>query len=221
MLRRLLPRIPLFRVSAPILPMSTRLPPRLRSPVSLTRAQPRPTSRLFHHFPARLSSPSSPTSSNYDPHSPLPPGASFSQKLKHLIKANGWYALGVYAVVGVLDFAVAFMGINLIGAEHVARFTASVKQAVLEFIHSKPPEPNQDQVSADIPSGGQEGLYAMLVLAYTVHKTLFLPVRVGFTAAFTPRLVHWLRARGWAGGEGTKRAAREVRDRMRRSRDLD
>ena len=60
---------------------------------------------------------------------------------------------------------------------------------------------------------------AMLLLAYTVHKTLFLPFRVGLTAAFTPKLVGWLTRRGWAGGEGAKRAAREMRDKVRKGDD--
>ena len=63
--------------------------------------------------------------------------------------------------------------------------------------------------------GGSEGIWAMVVLAYTIHKTLFLPVRVGLTAAVTPRLVGWLRSRGWAGSAGTKRAAQEMRERIR------
>jgi hypothetical protein len=54
----------------------------------------------------------------------------------------------------------------------------------------------------------------MLVLAYIVHKT-FLPIRMGLTAVCTPRLVNWLRARGWVGGEGTRRAVQEMRDRLR------
>lgn len=78
-----------------------------------------------------------------------------------------------------------------------------------------------DSISAHSNGGGQEGLYAMLVLAYTVHKTLFLPVRVGLTAALTPKLVGWLGRRGWAGGAGTKRAAQEFRDRIRSGREKD
>ncbi|EGO00158.1 hypothetical protein SERLA73DRAFT_135846, partial [Serpula lacrymans var. lacrymans S7.3] len=167
-------------------------------------------SRLFHHFPARRSSSSSspPPSPSNDTRTDLPPDATLSQRLKHLIKAYGWYALGVYLILSTLDFGVAFVGINLLGAEHVARLTTTVKELVAGLLHSKPPEPGRDEIES--PSGGgngHEGLYAMLVLAYTVHKTLFLPVRVGLTAAFTPRLVGWLRRRGWAGGEGTKRAA--------------
>jgi len=126
----------------------------------------------------------------------------------------------VYFILSTLDFGVAFVGINLLGAEQVSRLAATVKELTAGFLHSKPPEPGRDEIdSPNGGGGGHEGLYAMIVLAYTIHKTLFLPVRVGLTAALTPRLVGWLRGRGWAGGEGTKRAAREMRDRMRKPRD--
>ena len=134
----------------------------------------------------------------------LPPGpgpdASLSARLKHLIKSYGWYALGVYAVLSVLDFSVAFAAINVVGAEHVARVATDVKEYFAALVHSAPPEPGREEMDrAAAHAGGHEGLMAMLVLAYTIHKTLFLPVRVGLTAAVTPKLVHWLRARGWAG----------------------
>jgi hypothetical protein len=137
--------------------------------------------------------------------------------LKHLIKSYGWYALGVYIVLGALDFGVSFAAINLFGAQQVSHIAASVKGMVDGFIHSKPPEPGRDEVDkSQYHDAGTNGeLYAMLVLAWTVHKTLFLPVRVGLTAWLTPRFVGWLRVRGWAGGAGTRRAAVEMRERMR------
>jgi hypothetical protein len=89
---------------------------------------------------------------------------------------------------------------------------------VADALHSLPAEPGRDEIESihnTQTKVGQEGLYAMLVLAYTIHKTLFLPVRVGLTAAFTPRLVAWLGKRGWAGSAGTRRAAHEMRERIR------
>ncbi|KAK0225771.1 hypothetical protein IW262DRAFT_1430582 [Armillaria fumosa] len=193
------------RLSAPLLPVSR---------PSLVQHSPRAShSRLFSNFPARLSS-------SPHPSSDLPPNATLSQRLKHLIKSYGWYALGVYTVLSVIDFGVAFAGINLIGAQQVAQFTASAKEAVLSIVHSRPPEPGQEDMDSTVRSveqGGNEGLYAMLLLAYTIHKTLFVPVRIGLTAGLTPKLVGWLRQRGWAGGAGTRRAATEMRDRLRRN----
>lgn len=137
-----------------------------------------------------------------------------SGRLKTLVKTYGWYALGVYVVLSTLDFGVAFAAINLLGAEYVSQAAASAKAFVFDVIGREAPE-NPD--ASDAPTTGSEGLYAMLVLAYTVHKTLFLPVRIGLTAAFTPRFVNWLGKRGWTGTDGARRATREIRDRVRRN----
>jgi hypothetical protein len=146
-----------------------------------------------------------------------------SHRLKHLIKAYGWYALGVYVILSTLDFGIAFVGINLLGAEYVSRIAAQAKGFVSDVLHSKPVEPGRDQIDRGTHPNqvGSEGLWAMIALAYTVHKTLFLPVRVGLTAALTPRLVGWLRQRGWAGSAGARQAASEVRDMLRERRNRD
>ena len=128
--------------------------------------------------------------------------------------------MGVYIAIGFVDFGVAFAAVNVIGAEQVSRVTHAVKDYVTSFVHSAPTEPGKEDFEVT-PPGGREGLYAMIILAYTVHKTLFLPFRVGVTAAVTPKLVGWLGQRGWAGGQGTMRAAREMRERMRRREDRD
>ena len=197
-------------------PIFKSLSPRFYSPLLPTHAfRVKPTLqpsnlRLFASRPT-------PPSPQVPPSPALPPNPSLSQRLKQLIKSYGWYALGVYLFLSALDFGVAFVGINLLGAEYVSRITTSVKSLVTNLIHSKPAEPGLDELEStkNPQATGHEGLYAMLVLAYTVHKTLFLPVRVGLTAAFTPRLVAWLSQKGWAGGAGTRRAANEIRERFR------
>lgn len=211
MLRRMLPRISFFRilvprVSRPLLPLTTRI----STPTSriLTRPLRISPSRPIHTS-ARLSSSRSPDAKE---------SLTLSQRLKALIKAYGWYAVGVYAAVSATDFAVAFIGVNLLGADYVNSVTAAAKTWLYDLVYSRPPEPGRDEmeeVSKIVATGGQESLYAMLLLAFTVHKTLFLPVRIGVTATFTPRIVKWLRARGWAGGEGTRRAVQEMRERLR------
>jgi N-terminal acetyltransferase 2 len=213
-MRRMLPRFPFLRtilprVSRPILPLTSRSPPpETRLLTGTLRMSP---FRSIHATHARLSS----TSSD-------PPNATeaipLTQRLKTLMKAYGWYAVGVYAFVSIIDFTIVFAGINLVGADYVSSVVASAKAWLYGLIYSRPPEPGRDEieeVSQTMTAGGHEGLYAMLVLAYTLHKTLLLPLRIGLTAAFTPRIVNWLRARGWAGGEGTRRAMLEMRDRLR------
>ncbi|KAF9529311.1 hypothetical protein CPB83DRAFT_853058 [Crepidotus variabilis] len=217
-LRSVLPRVSVFRTIAPrtVAPLL----PTTRPSVSALTNTPRPagTQRLFTHFPARLSG--QPRSPQLDPKDALPQGASISQKLRHLIKSYGWYALGVYMLFSVADFGVAFVGINLLGADYVSSIANAAKTWVMGLIHSKPPEPGLDEMDPinGHAQGGNEGLYAMLVLAYTVHKTLFMPIRVGLTAAFTPRIVSWLSKRGWAGSAGAKRAADEMKERIRERR---
>jgi len=215
-------RIPILRsiiprITPPLLPVS-----RLRAGTgtsALTHSPRQSHTRPFSYFTARLSSTSPENKNPEDPDHTLPPNASLSQRLKHLIKTYGWYALGMYVVLSTLDFAIAFAAINLVGAEHVSRVANAVKQVIADTIHSKPAEPGRDEIEAVAPpSSGHEGLYAMIVLAYTVHKTLFLPIRVGLTAYLTPRFVGWLRVRGWAGSAGTKRAAAQMRERINRNK---
>ncbi|KIY50179.1 hypothetical protein FISHEDRAFT_7236, partial [Fistulina hepatica ATCC 64428] len=165
------------------------------------------TTRFFHRSIPRLTSPPPPPDG-------LPANASFSQRLKHLVKNYGWYAMGVYIVIGVADFSVALAAVHVFGAEHVDHLTHVVKDAAVKLIYSMPPEPGREEMdptsasaAAAAGTGGHGSLYATIVLAYTIHKTLFLPVRVGLTAALTPPLVRWLRMRGWAGSAGTARAA--------------
>jgi N-terminal acetyltransferase 2 len=216
MLRNFIPRFHLLkaifpRIRAPILPTT-----RLRPPASHI---PHYNSRLFHFFPSRLTN--SPPPSPHPSLDPLPPNTTLSYRLKHLIKSYGWYALGVYLLISALDLGVAFAGVNLLGAEYVSQVATNVKAAVTSIIHSRPSEPGKDQVESATPPSdqrGQEGLYAMLVLAYTIHKTLFFPFRVGITAALTPKLVGWLGQRGWVGSAGTRRAAVEMRERLREGR---
>ncbi|KAG6820887.1 hypothetical protein H0H93_010231 [Arthromyces matolae] len=206
MLRSIIPRLPVIRALAP----------RFTPPIlPLVRIRPLVASqqqrfRLFHPSPPRsLHDEASSTQ-----HS-LPSDATISQRLKHLIKSYGWYALGVYLVLSAIDFGVAFAGVNLLGAEYVSHVAFNVKQSISNLINSRPSEPGRDEIDTGSSRPGQEGLYAMLVLAYTIHKTLFLPLRFGLTAALTPKLVAWLTRRGWTGGSGARRAAAEMKERIR------
>jgi len=219
-LSRLSPLSSLVSVSRFSMATSTPLLPLAREAgsgtLTLTRKAPPSRIRLGRFssghlsFGRRYSSP---------PPSPTEQPTTLSSKLKLLIKSYGWYALGVYMVLTVVDFGVAFALINFLGADRVATWTAEAKAFVTKLIH--PPEPGAEDIPVAPVQGGHEGLYAMLVLAYAVHKTLFLPFRVGLTAAFTPKFVNWLTARGWTGRAGTVRAANHMRDRMRAARGKD
>lgn len=49
------------------------------------------------------------------------------------------------------------------------------------------------------PWWNNKQLWAEAALAYPIHKILLLPVRAGLTVAWTPKVVRWLRRRGWIG----------------------
>ncbi|KAG9089808.1 hypothetical protein FRC06_001378 [Ceratobasidium sp. 370] len=144
-----------------------------------------------------------------------------SARLKHLIKSYGWHALGVYLIIGAVDFTIAFGLIHFIGAAHVARLTASTKAYIADYIPELPWSrvESPEDVDRDRAGVGDGSLYAMIVLAWTVHKTLFMPLRVGLTAALTPKIVGWLSQRGWAGAGGAKRAADHYKRRVKDFKD--
>lgn len=153
---------------------------------------------------------------------PEPPKAqTISQKLKELFTKYGRYAFVMYWVLSAIDFSVAFLGVHLIGADRLL----PIKDWVVEQWHKIRPPPEEERgiidtatetaehvahVVTDTVVSGKEAaerkassgnsiLWAEAALAYTIHKILFLPVRVGLTAAWTPKFVKWLTARGWVG----------------------
>ncbi|PVG00403.1 hypothetical protein CPB86DRAFT_224361 [Serendipita vermifera] len=210
------PRLPFFRLFVPRLSRQPVLPVTRTPQIRLTPS----TSRGFRQYaPLRQESP---PPNSPDASTELPENASVTEKLKVLIKSYGLYALVVYLALGTVDFTIAFAAINFLGAEQVGRVTAQVKGMVLDILHGSNSEDSPDgKVNGreSATPGGNESLYAMIVLAYTVHKTLFLPLRAGLTVAITPKLVRWLRTRGWTGSGGATRAASHLRDKMKRNRD--
>lgn len=80
--------------------------------------------------------PSRPYSSSYShPHpnpspnpSPEPEPASIplTQRLKALSKKYGWWAVGVYTAISLVDFSIAFLGVSYFGAERVQMYEKKV-----------------------------------------------------------------------------------------------
>ncbi|KAH9981915.1 hypothetical protein BJV74DRAFT_61471 [Russula compacta] len=189
----------------PILPLTSSrvsvLLPEIRTRTVISGALCISPFRTIHTTPAIRVSSSSPSSSPSHRHSLVDANAknvehharrSVQERFKALVKAYGWYAVGVYLTVSVLDFAVAFAGVHLLGADYVSSVVASAKAWLHGLRSAQSPEPGRDgeveveeasKGAAAVAGGGQEGLYAMLVLAFTVHKALFWPVRIGVTAA--------------------------------------
>lgn len=187
-------------------------------------------SRTFHNTrPALSSSKAESSKSNAKPEPEAdaeadadapPPKASFRERLKFLTRRYGWWALGVYLAASTVDFSLTFLAIHLLGADHIRSLEASLRKSIgLEQRHDDPSD--SDTTNS---KGGSSTIWTEAVLAYTIHKTLLLPVRVAFTAAVTPSFVKWLVKMGWAKANhqvkaqvGRKAADKAIQDVVKRN----
>jgi hypothetical protein len=138
--------------------------------------------------------------------------------LKDLMTKYGRHALAVYLVLSAIDLGLSFILVHLAGADkiewvkdYVVAQWRSVRYGSDAANEMKRIEDEEQRIkdAEEAAAGGDKGssrkkkqnamLWAEFALAYGIHKTLLLPVRVGATAAVTPKLVHWLTARGWVG----------------------
>ena len=167
----------------------------------------------------RFPNSSSPTSSSSEASSAdsneldLDADKSLTGRLKTLTRKYGWATVVVYLFFSVVDFSIIFFTINLIGADHVRQAQDYVLD-VLVYGRSRRPIMVDGQESsqgngilgflkdwrenhklkehaedANHKAGGSGGMWATAVAAYTIHKTLLLPFRIGATAAATPAIV--------------------------------
>ncbi|KDN41149.1 hypothetical protein K437DRAFT_217915, partial [Tilletiaria anomala UBC 951] len=137
-----------------------------------------------------------------------PPKAGFRERLRFLSRRYGWWAIAVYMLTSFIDFGLAFAAIHMLGAEHIRELEARVRHwlGMEKRDHSEEQDTGKNLkqmlgISAQAGhtlapassgtknSGGSGTLWAEAVLAYTIHKTLLLPVRVAATAAILPSFV--------------------------------
>ncbi|ORX40900.1 hypothetical protein BD324DRAFT_612506 [Kockovaella imperatae] len=171
--------------------------------------------------------------------SPEPEPTSAYGRFKQLSKKYGKYAIAVYFALSAVDLSITFGIVHAFGAERIEpAFKAIIHQyrkirygeeeaIKIEQDHQRETEAKRMEEEAELAklspeerkkkqasTWGSRTFWAELVLAYTIHKTLLLPVRAGFTVAWTPPLVKWLTARGWVGKGGLVRAAEHARGRV-------
>ncbi|KAA1115123.1 hypothetical protein PGT21_031931 [Puccinia graminis f. sp. tritici] len=129
-------------------------------------------------------------------------------KLRQLTKLYGSAALVVYGLLGGIDFGLSFVTIYLVGAEHVRKAEDwLLDQLNWKRAHSTSPLPSPT-TTTNTTTNGEEAtkrddnnmLWTTAVVAYTIHKTILLPFRIGLTAWITPPIVRHLRKRGWKVG---------------------
>lgn len=155
---------------------------------------------------------SSASNSNGSSPGPEPEPTSAYARFKVLAKKYGWYAFGMYWILSTVDFTLSYAVVHGVGAERIEPLLASSLRQFRLWRHgeeeTKQLEAEDVKRRAEVKkeSQGKGGKYwgsrmmwAEIAIAYTIHKTLLLPFRAGLTAAWTPKVVKWLRARGWAG----------------------
>lgn len=127
-------------------------------------------------------------------------------KLKELAQKYGAAGVLVYLGIGAVDLGVTFAAIQLAGQDKVKQLERGVmdtlreaksrvlgerreqyqQQLQVQEVEKKQPEEDDNQPS----------LASVFILAYGIHKTLLLPVRLTITAAITPAVVRKLHAWG-------------------------
>ncbi|CEP19345.1 hypothetical protein [Parasitella parasitica] len=129
-----------------------------------------------------------------------------ASKLKELTKKYGAVGIIVYLGVGCVDLGITLGTIQLVGLDKVK----ALEKGVLDVVYNTgekfgikrkekvlvASEENEVKVDADI--NDTPSFASVLILAYGIHKTLLLPVRIGITAAITPAIVRKLHQMGWA-----------------------
>ncbi|WVR08808.1 hypothetical protein IAU60_005866 [Kwoniella sp. DSM 27419] len=170
---------------------------------------------------------------------PEPANQSTSARLKAMFKKYGWYSLGIYLALGLVDCGLVFIGVHALGAERIspvfdrAVYWYRVKRHGEDEaarmkdldVQKKMDEAEQDRNNkeAGIRTGSSWGpskaVWAEFALAYAIHKTALLPVRAGLTVAWTPKFVAWLTRRGWVGKGGLTRAATHAQGKVRNASD--
>ncbi|KAL1412491.1 DUF1279 superfamily [Vanrija albida] len=166
-----------------------------------------------------------------------PKSKSAYERFKELSKTYGVYAVLMYLAIGAVDFGLSFLVVHSLGVSNIEPYFNKALRWYREIRHGVDGADELERAdvakkaadaaaeAAEIAANGgvpketawyaDRALWAEAVLAYTIHKTLLLPLRAGLCVAWTPRVVEFLRARKWIGVSGTKRAAQRGGEKIR------
>ncbi|KAI8342221.1 hypothetical protein BD560DRAFT_412020 [Blakeslea trispora] len=122
-----------------------------------------------------------------------------TSKLKELTKKYGAVGVLVYLGVGCVDLGITFGVIQLAGLDKVK----AIEKGVMDVVYSTgekigyKPKGREETEIVDQPTDTPPSIASVFLLAYGIHKTLLLPVRLTITAAITPAVVRKLHQLGW------------------------
>ncbi|WVQ86203.1 hypothetical protein IAT38_008371 [Cryptococcus sp. DSM 104549] len=179
------------------------------------------------------------SSSSSEPPEPEPKSA--YARFKALTKKYGSWAIGMYFFLSTIDFTLTFLLVHSLGAERIEPVVDKAKgwyrtqrygeeeAARRGEVDRKERREKKEEAEREEREGRKKekgwaermgpAFWAEVAVAYTIHKTALLPLRAGFTVAWTPKLVEWLTKRGWVGKGGLTRAATHAGGKVRTASD--
>ncbi|KAI9496655.1 hypothetical protein BDB00DRAFT_758112 [Zychaea mexicana] len=109
------------------------------------------------------------------------------------MKKYGTVGVGVYLALSAVDLSLTMAVISVKGADRVRNMEDWILYKVKGWIgmEHKPEKTTEQQ------QHGKPSFTSLFVIAYGIHKTIFLPVRLSLTAAITPAVARRLRDLGW------------------------
>lgn len=134
--------------------------------------------------------------------------------MKSLVKEYGYSALGIYFVLSMFDLPLCYAIVHSVGKEKIQLYENKVKryfgfgksdeelQRMQEILKIQEENENKND-----PKKNSDGMFSWfswteLAIAYGIHKSVFIFIRVPLTAAVTPWVVRLLR--GWGFQVGNK-----------------
>ncbi|CAB53723.1 N alpha-acetylation like protein Nat2 [Schizosaccharomyces pombe] len=123
------------------------------------------------------------SSSSIPPSSSPPPRLTITQRVKELTKKYGWWSLGVYIGISVLDFSASFVLVRTLGAERIGYLEHSILNSIRRYFNWEIPE----STASGEPEAYHSSIWTELAFAYGIHKALVV-ARVPLTAAIVPPL---------------------------------
>ncbi|KAI7905458.1 uncharacterized protein BX663DRAFT_499784 [Cokeromyces recurvatus] len=125
----------------------------------------------------------------------IPPPQPKLSKTRQFIKKYGYVGLSVYLIIGAIDLSTTMAVISIKGADRVKEAEHYVTNKVKNWIGlSTVGKKNNHEL---IQQQTKPSLTSIFVIAYGIHKTILLPLRLSLTAAITPAVVRKLTRLGW------------------------
>lgn len=141
------------------------------------------------------------------------------ERFKELTKTYGSYAVIMYLALSAVDFTLSFAVVHAVGADRIEPAVDAITRWYRGIRHGKEGAEALEKADAakKLADDAEEAadavlrknkteawytsktLWAEITLAYAIHKVGLLPLRAGLTVAWTPKVVNFLRARGWIG----------------------